>query len=187
MTIRSARHAERLLAQLDPADSAEYAAAAAERAATLHDVLSLAHNSRNHRRPAHRRRLVLVGAALAVVAGAGIAVVDLASRRPEPVYTATPALLRYEMSAQAPATADLLHAIAAAAEKSAAKGAGVQCVGHDGQGLLARHVGWARPAFLTLYSDLELQMSKEDKDKRRASCWPVRPVTKMSDPRCAHR
>jgi hypothetical protein len=126
MTIRSVRHAERVLTGLDPAPTTGHAATAAERAAILHDVLSLARDDRSEvrRRPAHRRRLVLVGAALAVIAGASTAAVDLIPQRTPPVYAATPALLHYEMPAHAPAAADLLRAIAATAEASPTRGSG---------------------------------------------------------------
>jgi hypothetical protein len=82
-----------------------------------------------------RRRLVLVGAAL-IVAAAAVAVPAF---RPDaaPVYAATPAPLRYERLANAPAAAELLRTIAGAAERSTTKGAGGYGYIHTKDWLLA--------------------------------------------------
>jgi hypothetical protein len=116
------RHAELVLAQLDPA--ADLDDHSTDRAAVLESILAAPPPSSSRRRPAPRRRLVLVGAAVMVAAaGAALAVPAF---RPDatPVYAATPPQLRYERLANAPAAAELLRTIAAAAEKSTTKGSG---------------------------------------------------------------
>jgi hypothetical protein len=124
--------AELVLAHLDPAADLD---SPADRAAVLDGILSTPPQAARRTAGWPRRRLVLVGAALVVVAGA----VAVPAFRPgaATVYAATPAPLRYERLANAPAAAELLRTIAGAAERSTTKGSGAYGYIHTKDWVLA--------------------------------------------------
>jgi hypothetical protein len=131
MTIRSTRDAERVLADLDPAADLPHR----PDPAVLRTVLAAPRDlPRSPVRP--RRRLVLAGATLVVVA-ATVTAAGLLRADPDPVYATTPVQLRYERQANAPAAGDLLRDLATAAERSTTRGSGDYGYIHTKDWLLA--------------------------------------------------
>jgi len=132
MITRSVRHAEQVLSGLDPAAELVPPTGPDARAALLGTILATPRHETTGPSPTavpvapprRTRRLVLVGAVLVVAVSAATVVVGAARPQPAPAYAATPPLLHYQLAADAPTAADLLHRIAAAARQSPTVGTG---------------------------------------------------------------
>jgi len=125
MITRPARHAERILARLDPAADLSQEPEPGSRPEALRLILATPVDEKPLRAnpvPRARRRLVLAGAMAALVAGATAIAIGVVRPSPPPVYAATPAALVYLRSPGT--TAGVLAAIADAARRSPTKGSG---------------------------------------------------------------